>query len=95
MRDFLLKQAGPFVFRVHTSRSHFAANSGYKETPTTPSVTNSGPRHITVPAAPEITVDVFFCDHVTSQIKNHSFQNAFGHGSLKVPITLLQACAGN
>lgn len=43
---FLLKQAGPFVFCVHTSRSHFTANSGYKETPTTPSVTNSGSRHI-------------------------------------------------
>ena len=42
MRPFFLKQAGPFVFRVHTSRSHFTANSGYKETPTTPSVTNSG-----------------------------------------------------
>lgn len=40
IRDFLLKQL--FVFRVHTSRSHFTANSGYKEAPTnTPPATNS------------------------------------------------------
>lgn len=35
-----------FRIPVHTSRSHFTANSGYKETPTTPSVPNSGLRHI-------------------------------------------------
>lgn len=43
-------KARPLVFRVHTSRSHFTANSGYKETPTTPPVTNSGLPHISQPA---------------------------------------------
>lgn len=43
MRLYFFKQV---VFRVHTSRSHFTANSGYKETPATPSMTNSGLRHM-------------------------------------------------
>lgn len=41
-RLFPLSMKPKLSYSVHTSRSHFTANSGYKETPATPSETNSG-----------------------------------------------------
>lgn len=68
IRDFFLQQAGPFVFPVHTSRSHFTANSGLKETPTTPSETNSVLQHVIYSISRKNTQNLCFLNWLTTLI---------------------------